>query len=63
MKFVMYVMPSVDIWTVSSQIVLYYWFHYVYILKFFFYVPHRILNLQWKNSMQLIILKFLFKGP
>jgi hypothetical protein len=41
----------------AHQIVLFYWLHYVYILKFSFYFSYQILKLQWKESGQLVLLR------
>jgi hypothetical protein len=41
--------------TAASQIVLFSWRHYAYILKFCFYLPYQIVQLQWKESRRLVL--------
>jgi hypothetical protein len=67
MKLGMYTMPSVTISTVyplitpinntntaASEIVLFYWLHFAYILKLSFNL-YQILKLQWKERRQLVL--------
>jgi hypothetical protein len=66
MKLCVYIMPSETMSTVylinhsshntaASQIVLLYWLHYAYILKFYFCLLYQILRLQWKKRRWLVL--------